>query len=574
MGDHKNGAECANRIDQALKQAGPFATLVDCELTRDDLRKSAIALAHKIASMGFARGVRVFVATKSEQATIIAITTTLRMGHTLIVGDAQATPDATAALIAHSQPDIVVSDVNLFAGTETLPVILADSLTLATSDTVFPERANNDVALIVFTSATTSRPKAVELTYDNLAAQFQIFADVYGFDGETRLLNLLPLHHVDGLVRGPISALWFGSALLRPRTYSLNTLGDILSDVARTRATHFITVPAVLRAIDRFSESHGDAFQSTQFRFILSSADHLDGRLWQRIEDRFRVPVANAYGLSEVVCDALIAGPDDATRKVGTIGRAYGVEAHVVNSDGTPAAKGEVGELVLAGPTVMRGYVGDAEAFRKAIRDGRFHTGDLVRCTEDDLFEFVGRVKNVVVVGGATIYPEAIGEVLLTMTGVGEAYAFGLSDDVRGERLVAAMSPEPGLTLDESAIWAEARARLAPEQYPAEIVFFDRLPRNATGKVQRDAIIQKVEDAGNDDAHLNVFEIAARCFKQPLESLSSASSPFNTGGWDSLAHLEFIEELESTYGIMLSPVDIASLMTLSDAIEITDNARK
>ncbi|MBV0892995.1 AMP-binding protein [Paracoccus sp. Z118] len=433
-----------------------------------------------------------------------------------------------------------------------------------------------ETSMLIFTSGTTSSAKAVELTYDNLLGQLDIFADAYGFDADTRLLNLLPLHHTDGLTRGPISALWFGATLVRPFPFSVQAVPPMLDRVAADGVTHLIAVPTILRIIERVGRERQDALRTPAFRFVLCSADYLDAGLWTRFEDSFGVPVVNAYGLSEVVCDALFAGPEDATRIPGTIGRPVGVTARVVAEDGTPVPPGETGELVLIGPTVMRGYFGAPDLTAEVLKDGAFRTGDLVRVTESGVYDFVGRRKTVIVSGGATIHPEGVTAILSTMPGLAEAYAFGRPDPERGERLVAAVAPVPGTSLSVEQVWAFCRANLSPERVPVEIHVLGRLPRTASGKVIRSELMNTAAPEAEAEAAgspASVYAVAARALRLNPDALNRDSSPFNTPGWDSLAHVKLITEIESAFGLTFSAGDVMDFVNLGDAEDIVSRAQ-
>lgn len=440
-----------------------------------------------------------------------------------------------------------------------------------------PGGSHPETSMLIFTSGTTSSAKAVELTYDNLLAQLDIFADAYGFDADTRLLNLLPLHHTDGLTRGPISALWFGATLVRPFPFSVQAVPPMLDCVAADGVTHLIAVPTILRIIERVGRARQDALRTPDFRFVLCSADYLDAGLWTRFEDSFGVPVVNAYGLSEVVCDALFAGPEDATRIPGTIGRPVGVTAQVVAEDGTtPVPEGETGELVLIGPTVMRGYFGAPDLTAEVLKDGAFRTGDLVRVTESGVYDFVGRRKTVIVSGGATIHPEGVTAILSTMPGLAEAYAFGRPDPERGERLVAAVAPVPGTSLSVEQVWAFCRANLSPERVPVEIHVLGRLPRTASGKVIRSELMNTAAPEAAAEAAgspASVYAVAARALRLNPDALNRDSSPFNTPGWDSLAHVKLITEIESAFGLTFSAGDVMDFVNLGDAEDIVSRAQ-
>ncbi|CAN0605709.1 unnamed protein product, partial [Ectocarpus sp. 12 AP-2014] len=176
--------------------------------------------------------------------------------------------------------------------------------------------------------------------------------------------------------------------LIRTRCFSAQACPDIFVDLAHHCVTHLITVPAMLRILHRALDPTCIQMPASM-RFVLCSADHLDETLWQSAEKDFGVPVVNAYGLSEVVCDALIAGPDSESRVVGSIGVARGLEAKVIGVDGQDCADGQTGELVIIGDTVMQGYVADPEATANVLQNGAFRTGDLVQRREDGLYSYM-----------------------------------------------------------------------------------------------------------------------------------------------------------------------------------------
>ncbi len=555
----------SQRIDRVLGQDRLFAVLPDGPLDTAELRARVSSLAQSLLNHT-APDACVGILSKTDRHVIAAVITCLRIGHPFLICDPEAPIEETSNLLKHSgaailfcEADVTVSFGN-YAGLCVLDVGLKTG-----EEKTLPPVAPSSTAMLVATSGTTDRPKIVELTYVNLRAQFAIFADVYGFDAETRALNLLPFHHVDGLIRGPLLALWFDATLLRPRMFSVAETPAILDDLNAQNATHLITVPAMLRILHRAQDP--EIYKVPQsLRFILSSADYLDVGLWKASERDFGVPVVNAYGLSEVVCDALIAGPDDATRIAGTIGAARGVGALVLGADGAEVADGETGELAISGDTVMRGYVGDPESTAQVMEEDVFRTGDLVRKREDGLFDYMGRQKNVVVVGGVTIHPEAVTEVLASFPGVAEAYAFGNQTET-GEVLLAAVCPLPGVQLEPEAMYAASRAQLAPERQPSKIVILPELPRRSSGKVDRNAIIAA---AAAKNGGTSVQGIAAECFGVSVADLSVASTPFDTPGWDSLAHMEFIEMLEERFDFTMSPMDVAGMMSIGDAIEIVE----
>jgi len=552
----------AEKIDTCLESNHQFAVLPDGPLSTTELSNRISALGHAI-SANAESGAIVAISCKSDRYFIAALIACLRLGFPALVCDPNGTLDETVALLEHSKAAIFVSDLDpnwLADRIPELPVL--DAAVFHDSVERPLPNPNPSTALLVATSGTTDRPKIVALGYDNLHAQFSIFQNIYGFDKDTCALNLLPLHHVDGIIRGPLLALWFGATLLRPRQFSAQASQDALDDLETHGATHLITVPAMLRILLR---TYDPALFSMppSMRFILCSADYLDTDLWQKAENAFNVPVVNAYGLSEVVCDALIAGPDNTTRVVGSIGVARGVTARVLSEDGQDCPDGKTGELAIEGGTVMQGYLNDPDATNLVLKEGVFLTGDLVHRDPNGVFVFEGRKKNVVVVGGVTIHPEALTEVLAALPGVAEAYAFGHQTQT-GEELLAAVCPLPDSSLDLDSVYAACRNRLSPERQPSRLILLPSLPRRDSGKVDKAAIVEAIPKA----EVVSVQHIAAICFGVNIEEITEDSSPFNTAGWDSLAHMNFIETLEETYDFTMSPADVAGLFSISDALDI------
>lgn len=567
--------DLSHRILSGLGSERVVAHLPDGPLRSGDLRDQAARLSEALARGGVQRGARLLVVARSDRAVVIAVTACLGFGYGVMVCD-PAMPEAELqALVGVFDPAALVGDGDSLhrAVPVAAPQPLTDDLYGVFRADAAPVSPQDGPGLFVHTSGTTSRPKIVALGHDALLAQLDSFRAVYGFDETARLSNPLPLHHVDGLIRGPVAALWFGATLLRHRPFSVAEGPALLADLAAERATHLITVPAMLRLLMRLDAFRTPGRFGPQFDFILCSADYLDAGLWSQAEAQFGVPVVNAYGLSEIVCDALFAGPDPATRQIGTIGRPVGVTARVLDNHGHPVPPGQAGELVLSGPTVMRGYFGDPDMTATVLRDGGFFTGDIVRARTDGLFEYLGRKKNVVVVGGVNVHPEHVAECLAGLDPVGESYAFGHGGD-QGERLIAVVTPAEGHAIDMEAVWRGCREKLPAKAQPSEIVMVPALPRVASGKVDRAALIalalREQTDLGAEAGARkpSVLEIAARCFNVPVEELSEDSTPFDTAGWDSLAHVAFIEDLEETWNFTMSAEDIALMLSLGDAMDI------
>ncbi|MEH6528248.1 MAG: AMP-binding protein [Sneathiella sp.] len=585
-----------DRIDQVLMAGGTqtFADLPEGTITYAELMEEMSHLDKTFQKLGLFQGSRAVIFSKNDRTVIVLFLSLLRSGFTPVIGDKDAKFDEIQDCLEVCQPTLIFSDTQLLSAdlnfesinarhmfeiddaggviASNFGAVFSESIELSYNNKTQPIANSPDVAMLVFTSGTTSKPKAVELTYANLIAQLEIFSEAYGFGAGIKLLNLLPFHHVDGLIRGPLCAIWFGGSVHRPIPFSVQNTPKILASVEEQKITHFISVPAMLRIIERVGRTDTDVFQTLNFKFILSSADVLTEQLWRRLEQTFNVPVANAYGLSEVVCDAVFAGPDEKTRQIGTLGRPVGCKLEILDDEGLPVPRGEPGELVISGPTVMKGYFNDSALTVQVIKNGKFHTGDYVRQAESGFYQFVGRKKNAIVTAGVTIHPEAVTSVLANMPGIEEAVVFGVPDANRNQRLVAALVPEQGKNITTVEAAAYCRRHLSAERTPSEFRILEALPRTAAGKVQMKTLSSIESGISTVIPEKDVLSIAAFCFDIAREGLSADSTPFNTEGWDSLAHMTLIEEIELQFEIMFSARQIAQIASLGDAIKFVAEA--
>ncbi|HSA81159.1 MAG TPA: AMP-binding protein [Geminicoccaceae bacterium] len=434
------------------------------------------------------------------------------------------------------------------------------------------------LAYILFTSGTTSRPKGVEITHRNLAAQMQTFVRQYGLDETTRLLNALPLHHTDGLTQGVTLTFAAAGTLFRRQRFRVDRLPQLLDTIYTDRVTHFVTVPSVIALTANLADDYDECFATEDFRFVVSTAAFLDENLWRRFEARFRTQIVNVYGLTETVCEGLYCGPDLGTRRVGTIGKPVDCEARIVDEAGRDVAPGTTGELILRGDNVMRGYFRMPDETAAVLKDGWFHTGDLAATDEDGFYRIVGRKKSVIITAGMNVYPEDVTTVLRSIPGVLDAVTFGMPDDAWGERVVSCVMPVPGQVLSVAGIAAQFLERASRAKLPLEIHIVDDLPRGPAGKVilaEVKAMVRQSRPArSGTSVGANIAErvlgVGAGIFKTEIRSLSLESDATNTAGWNSLAHVEFLLALEAEFEVRLAPRDLMTIVCLGDAVRVVE----
>ena len=437
---------------------------------------------------------------------------------------------------------------------------------------------DSTIAYILFTSGTTSTPKGVEISHRALFAQMSTFVRQYRLDSDARWLNILPLHHTDGLTQGIVVAFAAGATAYRPMRFRVDRLPALLDFIYANRITHFVTVPSVLNLILNLGDTYADSFEGEDFRFVISTAAHLDLDTWRTFEEKLKVRVVNVYGLTETVCESLYCGPDSETRRLGTVGKPVDCEARIVDDEGRDAAPGSVGELILRGDHIMTGYFRMPDATASVLKGGWFFTGDLAEVDGDGFYRIVGRKKNVIITAGVNVYPEDVTCVLRSMPEILDAVTFAMPDANWGERVVACVVPVERATLSEAKIADHFLSRASREKLPREIHIVDDLPRGPAGKVIVAQLKEtlnlgssaQTESAGAASLDDRIFEAAASALKTSAASLSLDSTPENTKGWSSLAHVELLMALESTFDVRFDPKDIMTISSLADAKRVLE----
>lgn len=410
-----------------------------------------------------------------------------------------------------------------------------------------------ETALLLTTSGTTGAPRLVPWTAGAVAAQVRILADALRLEPRSRLHNLLPLHHIDGLLMGLLVAEHVGCGLVRSPAPVVQHLGDVLDAVWRERVSHLVLTPSMLSLLLRSGEDLRELFDNRHFQMFVSTAAPLPEGLWRQIEAATGRPVVNVYGLTETG-NVVFAGPDAPSRSPGTVGRPLGVELRIVDEAGAEVVPGEAGEIELRGPTVTRA----PPEGQRPLRDGFYATGDRGRLDEAGNLVVLGRIKAMISVGGLKVEPLEVERALLEHPGVSDARVLSEPDPVWGER-VAAQVVAPGL--DEQALVAHLRSRLSEHKIPRVWRLADELRRGATGKP-----LARPEDP----LEQRVLDVATAVFRAPRGSLSLASRAGEVPGWDSLGHLDLVEALERAFDVQIVGRELMRLRSLSDALALLE----
>jgi long-chain acyl-CoA synthetase len=341
------------------------------------------------------------------------------------------------------------------------------------------DRAGGDTALILYTSGTTGTPKGAELTHSNLASNVEVVVRMLSVVADDVILGALPLFHAFGQTCGLNTAICSGACLaLVPRFDA----GRVLETIERERVTVFEAVPTMYVAL--LNHSGRERFDISTLRLCVSGGAALPVEVLRGFEAAFDCAVLEGYGLSETSPVASFSQADR-ERKPGSIGTPVeGVEMKVVGEDRTEVAPGEVGEIAIRGPNVMKGYWHRPDATAEAIdEDGWFYTGDMARVDEDGYFFIVDRKKDMIIRGGYNIYPREIEEVFYEHPSVREVAVIGVPHAVLGEEVAAAVILKPGAHVTAEELRDYVKEQVAAYKYPRHVWFADELPKGATGKV-------------------------------------------------------------------------------------------
>ncbi|HWF73929.1 MAG TPA: long-chain fatty acid--CoA ligase [Solirubrobacteraceae bacterium] len=335
-----------------------------------------------------------------------------------------------------------------------------------------------DTAVILYTSGTTGTPKGAELTHANLRRNCEIARDLFGLGDEAVTLGALPLFHSFGQTCGLNATIAGGGMLtLIPRFDP----GKALEIIERDRVSVFEGVPTMYNAMLHHPEATN--YDTSTLVVCASGGAAMPVEVMLGFGEKFGCKVLEGYGLSETSPVASFNHPDR-ERKAGSIGTPVaGVEMKVVDDEDNDLPSGEVGEIVVRGHNVMKGYWNRPEATAEAIRAGWFHTGDMAKVDEDGYFFIVDRKKDMIIRGGYNIYPREIEEVLYEHPAVREVAVVGVPHDELGEEVGAAVALKEGASVSADELRRHVKDQVAAYKYPRLVWLVDELPKGPTGKI-------------------------------------------------------------------------------------------
>jgi oxalate---CoA ligase len=347
----------------------------------------------------------------------------------------------------------------------------------------------DDVALLLHTSGTTSRPKLVPLSQRNILASARHIGATLVLTPPDRCLNIMPLFHIHGLIGAVLSSLTAGGSVVCTPGFNALRFFGWLDEAA---PTWYSAVPTMHQAILARAERNREVIARRKLRFIRSSSASLPPPVMAELEQTFGCPVIESYGMTEASHQMTSNPLPPRPRKPGTVGPAAGPEVAVVDETGKPVGAGATGEVVIRGPNVTAGYVANLAANASAFTDGWFRTGDQGVLDADGYLTITGRLKELINRGGEKISPREVDDLLMTHPAVAQAVTFALPHDKLGEEVAAAIVLREGRSATERELRDFVSTRLADFKVPRKVVFLAEIPKGATGKLQRIGLAAKL----------------------------------------------------------------------------------
>jgi len=354
--------------------------------------------------------------------------------------------------------------------------------TSSVSDTETPgtEISAEDEAIIIYTSGTTGKPKGCLLTHGNVIANARQITRWLGFSEADRLLTMMPLFHMNAVSVTTMSALYAGGSTVVTQKFSASRFWQIISEYQITSFGSVATMLSML--LTTYPDGVPAGLNTRQLRFAMCGSAPVPAEVLKRFEETFNCLVIEGYGLSESTCRSTFNPPDE-RRRPGSCGVPIGNEMCVVDEEDREVPNGELGEIVLRGENILKGYYKNDVANATAFRNGWFHTGDIGYRDADGFYYIVDRKSDMIIRGGENIYPREIDEVLYQHPDVAAAAVVGVPDELYGEEVAAVVVLKDGAKTSEQQVIDYCKARLADFKCPKTVRFLDDIPKGPTGKL-------------------------------------------------------------------------------------------
>jgi amino acid adenylation domain-containing protein len=498
-------------VDRLAEEHGGNCFLIDPRrdeaVSFAECHSAVLGLALHLQNLGAGKGDKVACVMNNGRSAVDFLLGTLFGGQVGVPLNGAAGAAWLAAVLEHSEARILVTDDAHRREVDDVIRSLARPPAVIRMEDIRPvhERDPRDAlpplrpqddGLLVYTSGSTGRPKGVLVSHRNLVLGGWNTVEAHRLTSDDRSLCVLPFYHMNAQVVTLMSTLLSGGSLVVPERFQVHEFWQLID---RFRCTWFALAPTIVsQLVQNAPEGElGGRRVPESVRFARCSSAPLSPGLHQRFEELFDVPLIEAMGSTEAG-GAIFSNPlPPARRKLGSPGRPVGFEVRVVDKTGSEVAVGQTGEILVRGPSVMKGYYKEPAATAEVLdRDGWLRTGDLGFCDADGYFTIAGRCKEIIIKGGENVAPREIDEALLAHPRVLEAAAVGIPDPNLGEEIIAYVILKAGEEFCEADLLNWCQSRLGSIKTPSSIIRVDSLPRGPTGKVLRNRLAERAQDLG------------------------------------------------------------------------------
>jgi len=347
----------------------------------------------------------------------------------------------------------------------------------------------DDIALVLHTSGTTSRPKIVPLAQRNVCASARHITQTLSLTPSDACLNIMPLFHIHGLIAAVLSSLAAGGSVVCTPGFNALRFFAWLDEV---KPSWYTAVPTMHQTILARAERNTEIIARAKLRLIRSSSASLPPQVMTELEKVFGAPVIESYGMTEAAHQMASNPLPPRARKPGSVGIAAGPEVAIMDQEGNILPKGALGEIVIKGPNVTAGYEANPAANASAFSNGWFRTGDQGTMDEEGYLRITGRLKELINRGGEKVSPLEVDETIMDHPAVAQVVTFAMPHDKLGEEVAAAIVLREGQSATEREIRDFAAKKLADFKVPRKVVFLAEIPKGATGKLQRIGLAEKL----------------------------------------------------------------------------------
>lgn len=473
----------------------------DSIITYKDLWNKSLSLAAGLRNLGFNDGERIFVVLPNSPEFIISYYGIMASGNIIVPVNPIYTSKELGLLLADADPAAVITNADIVPTIHkglsayelpARPCIVIRSeeesdniysfdqmLKTAPLTDVDLEQSPDRVIEFLYTSGTTGEPKGAMLTHNNLYSNTKTFAQETEMTEKDRALLVAPAYHAAAQTCTMNNALFSGGTLVIHDGWKGTE--PVLKSFQDDKITFFFGPPTMYTFI--VNDPTLKEYDVSSLRLAFTGAASLPAEVFNRFKDIFGFEIMEGYGLSET-SPVVTTNPYRGVKKIGSIGRRIPeVDVKIFNENDEEVPRGEIGEIVVKGPNVMKGYYNKEKETAEAMRGGWFHTGDMAYMDDDGYVFIVDRKKDLVIRGGMNIYPREVEEVIYTFPGVLETAVIGIKDEVMGEELKAYIVPKEGKELELDLIKDHCRENLAKYKVPRYIELVDSLPKTTTGKI-------------------------------------------------------------------------------------------